>query len=148
MAGSDRSDYGGACAAAALAGPAAMVAIMTMYTGLIGQDPLGGLGAGVFFALFSIPVWLFGVAIFGLPIWLILERVRVAGPIAAAGLGAVLVGGIWFTFASGWAGIQSGNSDFISEALLIGGTGAASGAAAGLAGWVVGRRKRPIASRP
>lgn len=136
-----RSDYAGGSLAAIGAGSLATGLIFTVVTGGA-FDPSMTLGVLVI-GLFSMPVWLFGVFMIGLPLWLLLERLRLGGPFAAVALGAVTVGLIW----SGFTGGINVAGDAVQELLGPGGMGAFCGGVAGLTGWCVGRRKRPIESQ-
>ena len=87
--------------------------------------PVAKAQASFLFSIYYAPA----IAILSVPFWLVLSKLRLDGPVAAAGLGFVMTSVVWFL----------GNQPFWEPSLDDLGI-AGSGAAAGLATWWVANR--------
>ena len=122
----DRFDFGLAFGIAVFAGAGATGLVLGVLAAIEGQGATFGLSVALVTAVFSAPVWLFGVAFVGLPLAVLLERLGWLSAPTASLLGAATTGGVWF-----WVTFSAG-----SPIPLI--AGGVAGGVAGLAGWAAG----------
>ena len=130
----DRFDFRFAYGIAVLAGAGATGLVLGVLAVIDGQGATFGLSVALVTAVFSAPVWLFGVAFVGLPLAVLLERLGWLSAPTASLLGSATTGGVWF-----WVTFSVGS-------LIPVIAGCVAGGVAGLAGWVAGAFARRTAT--